>query len=159
MSDVALTQNPPSPRASFPINLMSNCGQDTGCTNPALFSCHHCESSVCLKHLNQHNEMNIKCADALCEQLKTVLNFFLQFNVEKSSQDARHQLDTWKQQMFDNIENIYASRLNEIDSLEKMLLRRFNNFKEPLESKVSNLLTVLSNMKDIAQISQRVINL
>jgi hypothetical protein len=142
---------------SNPLSRTS-CENETDCSKAAIFPCHHCSKRLCLEHINEHNELNIIRIEELSDEINNLTEFLSNFGTEKSFENARNQLNIWKKQCFDNIENIYEFHLNEINNLEIELNFRLNIFKENFESTISDLKSQLSYFKKISEISQQVIS-
>jgi len=138
--------------------LQTSCENETECSKVALFPCHHCSKSLCLEHINDHNDLNIIRAEELSNDIDSLTHLLSNLGTEKSFENARNKLNIWKKENLDNIEKIYELNSNEIDRLEIELNFRLNIFKENSESTISDLKSQLSYLKKIAEISQQVIS-
>ncbi|CAF0736761.1 unnamed protein product [Adineta steineri] len=134
---------------------LSTCENETQCSNVAQVLCHHCPKHLCLKHLMDHNTINVTRADELLSEIQNHKEFLSNINIEKSFENARNKLDLWKNQIFNNIESIYNFYSNEIHRLEIELNHRVNSFKNNFNLKMLSLQTQLSSLKEDIGISQQ----
>jgi archaellum component FlaC len=135
---------------------MKRCENEVECLKPSLFSCHHCSKLVCLDHLNEHNSLNNIRADELTNEINNLQHHLSNLNTQQSFDDTRNKLSTWKKQMFDNIENVYALHSNEINHLETELNHRLDILKERFKTTMSNLQTELSVLQKNREIPKQV---
>ncbi|CAF3183191.1 unnamed protein product [Rotaria socialis] len=150
-----ILSSPPSQLLSAAINPTSLCQNEIECPKIAHHSCHHCPKSLCLEHLNEHNTRNIMRAEVLSQELTDLLEIVSNLTTEKASENTHNKLDAWKNQMFDSIENMYKSRLDEINCLETELNQRGDILKQYLQSKLSSIGTQLLQIQTIGEISKK----
>lgn len=133
------------------------CQNEISCSKIALVPCHHCTKMLCIEHLGVHNELNIIRSDELTDEINLLTESLSNLNTEKSLKNARNQLDTWKTDCINKIENIYENYTKEIDKLEIDLNSRLNTFKENIDLKICDLKQQLSRLKKDAEMSKNVI--
>jgi hypothetical protein len=139
--------NPPTPTI---------CENEGECSKPALVTCHHCPKRLCLKHVLEHNEINIVRTYALSDEINCLTHLLSKLDCQQSVEDARKKLDNWKENILADIENTYTHYSNEIDELQTELNHRVDIFKESQKSKMSILQTQLAALQKIGEISQQV---
>lgn len=141
-------------RSSSPTSTI--CENEIECSKPALVTCHHCPKRLCLKHVLEHNEINIVRTYALSDEINSLTLLLSKLDCETSVEDARKRLDTWKENILADIEKTYAFYSNEIDQLQTELTHRVDIFKESHKSKMMILQTQLATLQKVGEISQQV---
>ena len=141
-------------RSSSPT--ATTCENDVECSKPALVTCHHCPKRLCLKHVLEHNEINIVRTYALSDEINSLTHLLSKLDCENSVDNARKKLDTWKENILADIEKTYAHYSNEIDQLQKELTHRVDIFKDSHKSKMTILQTQLAALQKVGEISQQV---
>ncbi|CAF2633730.1 unnamed protein product [Rotaria sp. Silwood2] len=131
------------------------CENEVECTKPALVTCHHCPKRLCLKHVIEHNEINIVRTYALSDEINSLTHLLSKLDCKQSVEKARKKLDTWKENILVDIENTYKHYSNEIDELQNELTNRVDIFKEGQKSKMSILQTQLAALQKVGEISQQ----
>jgi len=134
------------------------CEHESECTKPALVNCHHCPKRLCLKHVLEHNEFNIVRTYTLCDEINSLTHLLSKLDCQQSVDNARKQLDQWKENFLANIEQTYEFYSNEIDQLQKELTNRVDIFKDSQKTKMSVLQTQLTTLQKVGEISQQVKN-
>jgi hypothetical protein len=134
----------------------TTCENDLECSKPALVTCHHCPKRLCLKHVLEHNEINIVRTYALSDEINSLTHLLSKLDCEKSVENARKKLDRWKENILADIENTYTHYSNEIDQLQTELTHRVDIFKDSHKSKMSTLQTQLAALQKVGEISQQV---
>ncbi len=134
------------------------CEHESNCPRQALAPCHPGSKYLCLKHLNEHNELNVLQTDKLSDEINGLTDYLSNLNTQNSVANARNELDLWKKQALGDIDHIYEFHSNEIDRFEKELNNRLQILKESFASTISDLKTQLSYFKKIEEISQQVIS-
>jgi hypothetical protein len=154
MSNAAAMPDPPSPPINSPNPTI--CENEGECTKPALVTCHHCPKRLCLKHVLEHNEINIVRTYALSDEINCLTHLLSKLDCQQSVENARKKLDTWKENILADIENTYTHYSNEIDELQTELIHRVDIFKDSQKSKMSLLQTQLAALQKVGEISQQV---
>ncbi|CAF1688226.1 unnamed protein product [Adineta ricciae] len=144
----------PSPNSSSP----TICENEVECTKPALVTCHHCPKRLCLKHVLEHNEINIVRTYSLSDEINCLTHLLSKLDCQQSVDNARKHLDTWKENILADIENTYQHYSKEIDELQTELNQRVDIFKDSQKSKMSILQTQLAALQKVGEISQHVTN-
>src|SRR5689334_15851362 len=123
MSNAAAISDPPP---SSPTNSSNSiiCENEIECIKPALVTCHHCPKRLCLKHILEHNEINIVRTYALSDEINCLTHLLSKLDCQQSVENARKKLDTWKEKILEDIENTYTHYSNEIDDLQTELTHR-----------------------------------
>jgi hypothetical protein len=152
----AAVVDPPSSPTSSPNP--TTCENDVDCSKPALVTCHHCPQRLCLKHVLEHNEINIVRTYALSDEINCLTHLLSKLDCEQSVENARKKLDTWKENILADIENTYEHYSKEIDELQNELTHRVDIFKDSQKSKMFILQTQLSALQKVGEISQQVKN-
>jgi len=154
MSNAAAVPDPPSTPTNPPTPTI--CENEVECCKPALVTCHHCPKRLCLKHVLEHNEINIVRTYALSDEINCLTHLLSKLDCQQSVENARKKLDTWKENILADIENTYTHYSNEIDELQTELNHRVDIFKESQRSKMSILQTQLAALQKVGEISQQV---
>jgi hypothetical protein len=154
MSNSAPIPDPPSSPKDFPIPTI--CENEIECSKPALVTCHHCPKRLCLKHVLEHNEINIVRTYALSDEINCLTHLLSKLDCQQSVENARKKLDQWKENILADIENTYTHYSNEIDELQTELTHRVDIFRESQKSKMSILQTQLAALQKVGEISQQV---
>ena len=141
-------------RSSSPTS--NTCENDIACSKPALVICHHCPKRLCLKHVLEHNEINIVRTYALSDEINSLTQLLSKLDCEKSVDDARRKLDEWKENILADIEKTYTFYSKEIDQLQTELTRRVEIFKDSHKAKMILLQTQLATLQKVGEISQQV---
>ncbi|UJR30277.1 hypothetical protein I4U23_017815 [Adineta vaga] len=130
------------------------CENEVECTKPALVTCHHCPKRLCLKHVLEHNEINIVRTYSLSDEINCLTHLLSKLDCQQSVDNARKHLDTWKESILVDIENTYQHYSKEIDDLQTELNQRVDIFKDSQKSKMSVLQTQLAALQKVGEISQ-----
>lgn len=141
-------------RSSSPTS--TTCENDVECSKPALVTCHHCPKRLCLKHVLEHNEINIVRTYALSDEINSLTQLISKLDCERSVDDARRKLDEWKEKILADIDQTYTFYSKEIDQLQTELTRRVDIFKESHRAKMILLQTQLTTLQKVGEISQQV---
>lgn len=150
---VAATEFPLSPTNSASATI---CENEVECSKPALVTCHHCPKRLCLKHVLEHNEINIIRTHTLSDEINSLTLLLSKLDCQLSVDDARNKLDRWKENILADIEKTYENYSNEIDTLQNELTKRLEIFRESQKSKMILLQTQLINLQKVGEISQQV---
>ncbi|CAF1179755.1 unnamed protein product [Rotaria sordida] len=153
MSNAATIPDPPSSPSNSPNPTI--CENEIECTKPALVTCHHCPKRLCLKHVIEHNEINIVRTYALSDEINCLTHLLSKLDCQQSVEDARKKLDTWKENILTDIDHTYKHYSNEIDELQNELTHRVDIFRESQKSKMSILQTQLAALQKVGEISQQ----
>ncbi|CAF0852955.1 unnamed protein product [Adineta steineri] len=151
---VPLSDSPPSPSDIPPPSNPTICENEVECSKPALVTCHHCPKRLCLKHVLEHNEINIVRTYSLSDEINCLTHLLSKLDCQKSVENARKHLDTWKENILTDIENTYKHYSKEIDDLQNELNQRVDIFKDSQKSKMSSLQTQLAALQKVGEISQ-----
>lgn len=154
----AIPSDSSSSSSSSPINSSNPtiCENEVECFKPALVTCHHCPKRLCLKHVLEHNEINIVRTYALSDEINSLTHLLSKLDCQKSVENARKTLDTWKENILADIEKTYSHYSNEIDELQTELTHRVDIFRESQKSKMLTLQTQLAALQKVGEISQQV---
>ena len=68
------------------------CENDVECCKPALVTCHHCPQRLCLKHVLEHNEINIVRTYALSDEINCLTHLLSKLDCQQSVENARKKL-------------------------------------------------------------------
>lgn len=132
------------------------CEHDSDCSKPALVTCHHCPKRLCLKHILEHNEINIVRTYELSDEINCLTHLLSKLDCQQSLDNAKAKLDQWKMNLVADIERTHEHYSREIDVLQKELTHRVDIFKENQRSKLTLLQTHLASLQKIGEISQQV---
>jgi len=154
MSNSAPIPDPPS--SPKDVSIPTICENEIECSKPALVTCHHCPKRLCLKHVLEHNEINIVRTYALSDEINCLTHLLSKLDCQQSVENARKKLDQWKENILADIENTYTHYSNEIDELQTELTHRVDIFRESQKSKMSILQTQLAALQKVGEISQQV---
>ena len=154
MSNTATICDPSS--SSADLSNTTTCENESECSKPALVTCHHCPKHLCLKHVLEHNEINIVRTYALSDEINSLTHLLSKLDCQQSVENARKKLDTWKENILADIESTYTHYSNEINELQKELTHRLDIFKENQKSKTSIVQMQLVGLQKVGEISQRV---
>lgn len=132
------------------------CEHDSDCSKPALVTCHHCPKRLCLKHILEHNEINIVRTYELSDEINCLTHLLSKLDCQQSLDNAKAKLDQWKTNLVADIERTHEHYSREIDVLQKELTHRVDIFKENQRSKLTLLQTHLASLQKIGEISQQV---
>ncbi|CAF1610436.1 unnamed protein product, partial [Didymodactylos carnosus] len=100
------------------------------CTLLAMVQCHHCPKHVCLKHLIQHNDLNITRTHSLSDDINLLTLMLSKIDSTQSLNEAKETLDQWKTKMLFDIQVTYDYYSNEISLLNLELKQRIDILKE-----------------------------
>lgn len=143
---------------SSPVSSSSTtiCENEVECSKPALVPCHHCSKRLCLKHVIEHNEINIIRTYQLSDEINSLTLMLSKLDCIESVDNARKALDTWKENILADIEKTYKHYSNEIDELQNVLNNRVDIFKNSQKSKMLGLQAQLIGLQKVGEISQQV---
>ena len=91
------------------------CEYENHCAKPALVTCHHCPKRLCLKHILEHNEINIVRTHELSDEINCLTHLLSKLDCQQSLDNARKKLDQWKENLLADIENTFEFYTNEIN--------------------------------------------
>jgi hypothetical protein len=156
MSNSAAAPDPPSSSPPTHSTNPITCEFEVECSKPALVTCHHCPKRLCLKHVLEHNEINIVRTHELSDEINCLTHLLSKLDCQQSLENARNKLDIWKTNILADIENTYKHYSTEIDDLQNELTHRVDIFRDSQKSKMIILQTQLAALQKVGEISQQV---
>ena len=77
-------------RSSSPTNppTPTTCENEIECSKPALVTCHHCPKRLCLKHVLEHNEINIVRTHELSDEINCLTHLLSKLDCQQSLVNA-----------------------------------------------------------------------
>ncbi|CAF3484948.1 unnamed protein product [Adineta steineri] len=106
------------------------------CKNDANALCLHCDKHVCTKHYLEHVKLTNDELLPLADQLNTIINTLQEINVTHISQLAMEQLEQWRIESHQRIDELYDDKRKTLTKLSELKLEEESMISKKLNTLV-----------------------
>jgi hypothetical protein len=110
------------------------------CERTSRVLCDCCKKNLCLQHLNEHNALLVSQLNPLTDELNALGNRLQSFNICEAVSFARQELEQWRKDCHEKIDDFFEQKCQEIDCLATSELNEQRDRFLHVQSKINKFI-------------------
>ena len=119
-----------------------------GCTRAASTKCYCCQKDVCTKHFLEHIETVKAQLDPLANETNEMLEKIQSLSLDKITESCFTQLQQWKNVMYQLIDEMFASKMKE---MEELIAKHSEKFVEHQKQQLEKLKKIQDQVRQLVE--------